>query len=242
MRDQLRFCLLQIRNGDDPAKQHELDCFVRRLEVDARQVESVDVLVDTLDERIYERFDAVLVGGSGEFSVLDDVPPIHRFLNFVGETATRGFPTFGSCFGFQAISLALGGEVAHDAERAEVGTFEIGLTEHGERDPVFASLPQRFAAQQGHKDHVLRLPDIAHHLAHSERSPHQAARFGEGLVWATQFHPELTLEDNRHRVHLYHDRYVDNLEEILSLFRPSEQTHGLLARFADVLAEQTKQG
>jgi GMP synthase (glutamine-hydrolysing) len=240
MRDELSFCLVQIRNSDDPVKAHELDCFIRRLEVAPHQVESIDVFTDPLDGRIYDRYDAVLIGGSGEYSVLDDVPPIRRFLEFAGETATRGFPTFGSCFGFQAMSLALGGEVVHDVERAEVGTFEVGLTAQAEFDALFSDLPERFAAQQGHKDHVVRLPDLAHHLANSERSEYQAARFGDAPVWATQFHPELTLEDNRRRVYEYKDRYADNLEEVLKLFRPSQATHGLLARFADMLVEQGK--
>lgn len=238
MRDQLSFCLLQIRNAADPVKGHEFDCFVRRLEVAPEQVTSVDVLTDALDEGLYEQYDAVLIGGSGEYSVLDRVDPIQRLLRFVGETAERGFPTFGSCFGFQAMSLALGGEVVHDPVRAEVGTYEVGLTDHGPRDELFGRLPVRFAAQQGHKDHVTRLPSSARHLANSSRSEFQAARFGDELVWATQFHPELTLEDNRQRVFIYQERYVDRLDEVLDMLRPSHDTHGLLACFADIVAER----
>lgn len=236
MRSELSFCLLQIRSATDPVRAEEVDCFVRRLEVDPGQVEAVDVLAETLDASIYERFDAVLVGGSGEYSVLDDVAPIHRLLDFLGETSNRGFPTFASCFGFQALSLALGGEVVHDAERAEVGTYDVGLTAHAGSDEVFGNLPERFLAQQGHKDHVTRLPTGARHLASSERSPFQAARFGDGLVWATQFHPELTEDDNRRRVMRYRERYASELDAVLDILRPSHETHGLLARFADVLS------
>ncbi|PRP90207.1 GMP synthase [Enhygromyxa salina] len=237
MRSDLSFCLLQIRAASDPVRAEEVDCFVRRLEVDPGQVVALDVLAESLDDSIYERFDAVLVGGSGEFSVLDDVPPIQRLLDFLGETAARGFPTFASCFGFQAMSLALGGEVVHDGERAEVGTFDIGLTPDAGSDEIFGGLPERFLAQQGHKDHVTRLPTGARHLASSERSPFQAARFGEGLVWATQFHPELTEDDNRRRVMRYHELYADEIDAVLEILRPSHETHGLLARFADVLGD-----
>jgi GMP synthase (glutamine-hydrolysing) len=242
VRADLSFCLLQIRNTSDTVRAHELDCFVRRLEVAPHQVHAVDVLSETLDASIYERFDAVLIGGAGEYSVLDDVPPIRRLIDFLGETVNRGFPTFGSCFGFQALSVALGGEVVHDRERAEVGTHDVGLTAHASGDELFGGLPQRFLAQQGHKDHVSRLPSGARHLAGSERSPYQAARFGDTLVWATQFHPELTEEDNRHRVMRYHERYADEIDEVLASLRPSEDTHGLLARFADVLAEPRDRG
>ena len=73
-------------------------------------------------------------------------------------------------------------------------------------------------------------------LAGSERSPFQAARFGDGLVWGTQFHPELTEADNRLRVLTYRERYALQLDAVLEILRPSQHTHGLLARFADVLA------
>jgi GMP synthase (glutamine-hydrolysing) len=243
VRSDLSFCLLQIRNPSDMVREHEVECFVRRLEVEPGQVQALDVLNDRLDaSSIYDRFDAVLVGGSGEYSVLDDVAPIRALLDFLGDTATRGFPVFASCFGFQALSLALGGEVVHDAERAEVGTFDVGLTPHGSEDPLFGHLSERFWAQQGHKDHVTRLPSSARHLAGSDRSPFQAARFGDAPVWATQFHPELTEDDNRKRVLHYRDRYASELDAVLDILRPSHETHGLLARFADLLAEQSDHG
>lgn len=237
MRSGLSFCLLQIRNPTDPMRGHEVECFVRRLEVEPGQVTALDVLNEPLDAHIFERFDALLIGGAGEFSVLDEFPHIKRTLDFIGEAATRKFPTFGSCFGFQALSLALGGEVVRDPSRAELGTFEVALRGEAAADPLFTGLPDRFTAQQGHKDHVTKLPAGASHLAGSERSPFQAARFGDGLVWGTQFHPELTEADNRLRVLTYRERYALQLDAVLETLRASEHTHGLLARFADALAD-----
>lgn len=236
MRSELSFCLLQIRNPTDPMRGHEVECFVRRLEVDPHQVTAVDVLNESLDASIHERFDALLIGGAGEFGVLDDFPHIRRTLDFIGESAGRGFPIFGSCFGFQALSLALGGEVVRDPSRGEFGTHDVALHAAAAGDPLFTALPSRFTAQQGHKDHVVRLPAGASHLAGSERSPFQAARFGDALIWGTQFHPELTEDDNRLRVLTYRERYGLQLDSVLETLRPSEHTHGLLARFADVLA------
>lgn len=215
----------------------EHDCFVRRLEVAPTQVAQVDVFTESLDASLYDRFDGLLIGGSGEFSVLDDVEPIRSLLRFLETTVERGMPTFGSCFGFQAMSLTLGGHVVHDGERAEVGTYELELTNHGNGDHLFGHLPESFLAQQGHKDHVMRLPDGVQNLATSQRSEHQAARFAD-LIWGTQFHPELTLEDNSRRVLRYQERYAEDMEAVLDTFKPSPATHGLLARFADVLAER----
>lgn len=238
MRSELSLCLLQIRNPTDPMRGHEHECFVRRLDVAPRQVTGVDVLNEPLDADIFERFDGLLIGGAGEFSVLDDAPPIRRMLEFLGEVVDRRFPTFGSCFGFQALSLVLGGEVVRDPSRAEVGTYDIELREDASDDPLFNHLPSRFLAQQGHKDHVTRLPSGASYLASSALSPNQAARFGDGLIWGTQFHPELTEDDNRHRVMTYHERYADRLDDVLAILRPSEHVHGLLGRFVDLLDRQ----
>ena len=107
------------------------------------------------------------------------------------------------------------------------------------RPPIRCSpaFQDRFSVQQGHKDHVTRLPAGASHLAGSERSPFQAARFGDGLVWGTQFHPELT--KTIVRVLTYRERYALQLDAVLEILRPSEHTHGLLARFADVLAAES---
>jgi GMP synthase (glutamine-hydrolysing) len=230
--------LLQARNQDDPVREEEVACFVRQLDVRAEQVTPIDIFSARYDDGMFERFDALLVGGSGEYSVLDDDPAIKRFIDFVGYAAERGHPLFASCFGFQALALALGGEVVHDETRAEVGTFELQLTTDGERDELFAALPPRFWAQEGHKDHVVHLPSDAVHLASSERSVMQALRLADKPVWATQFHPELREEDNRQRVMRYRDRYAKEVDRVLAIMRPSEHPGGLLARFARRLVEE----
>jgi GMP synthase (glutamine-hydrolysing) len=226
-----RFGLLQARNPDDPVRSEELACFIRQLGVDAQQVTPIDILVGGLDDSLFERFDALLVGGSGEYSVLDDSPVIREFIDFVGATAERGFPLFASCFGFQALALALGGEVVHDAERAEVGTFEVTLTDEGARDPLLSQLPRSFLAQEGHKDHVTRLPEGMRHLVRSERSEMQALRYGDRPVWATQFHPELREEDNRQRVMRYRAVYAKEVDRVLDTLRPTPHPGRLLSAF-----------
>ena len=116
----------------------------------------------------------MLVGGSGEYSVLDNNIVIKRFIDYLGEIVESIVPMFASCFGFQALALAYGGTVIHDEEKAEVGTYEIYTTMNAENDPIFQQLPKRFLAQLGHQDHVTVLPSEFIHLAGSERSEHQA--------------------------------------------------------------------
>jgi GMP synthase (glutamine-hydrolysing) len=187
-------------------------------------------------ERVSEGADAVLVGGSGEWSILDDDPWIRPFLDTVAELADRGFPTFASCFGFQAMVLGLGGDIVHDEANAEVGSYELELTSPGIADPLFGSLPQRFWAQMGHKDRATRLPESAVHLVRSARCPYQAIRIAGKPVYATQFHPELTDGDNLARFEGYHDLYLEAFGEhrvraILDQFNPSPEANDLLRRF-----------
>lgn len=234
-RADLRFALLQVRNTTDRVRAEERTCFATQLAVDEAQVVCVDVLTETLGPQTLEGFDALLVGGSGEYSVVDAVPPVRRMIDFCGEVADQGFPTFASCFGFQALTLALGGEVITDPERGEVGTFELERTDDAEHDPLFASLPPRFFAQEGHKDRATRLPTGAVCLARSARVPYQALRWRDHDVWATQFHPEMTDADNRLRVERYSDHYKREGEEALASSRPSVEASALLKHFVDRL-------
>ena len=64
-----------------------------------------------------------------------------------------------------------------------------------------------FRAQQGHKDRARALPSGFRHLAWSERVPYQAVRIDDSEVFATQFHPELTREDNILRYLRYREAY-----------------------------------
>ena len=69
---------------------------------------------------------------------------------------------------------ALDGEVIHDPDNTEVGTYELTLTAEGRADELFGGLPDRFLAQMGHKERAFRYPAGIPNLASSERSPLQA--------------------------------------------------------------------
>jgi len=198
------------------------------------------MLSEPLGPALLERADAVLVGGSGHYSSLDDHQGIRAGVDFLGDVAASGFPTFASCFGFQCMVIALGGEVIRDEERSEVGTFELELTPDGAADPLFGSLPARFLAQEGHKDRALRLPAGVENLARSERCPYQALRVPGKPVYATQFHPELAWTDQRLRFERYFEEYADlfgrhRAQEILDSIAPAPASTALLARFVDTV-------
>jgi GMP synthase-like glutamine amidotransferase len=74
---------------------------------------------------------------------------------------------------------------------AEVGWFEVALTEEGRGDPLFVGVEQRFYVFQYHIDQVTRLPEGGVNLARSPLCPIQAFRYGDKPAWGLQFHLEV---------------------------------------------------
>lgn len=237
-----KLLLLQARNPQDEAGAHERLAFREILEIEPERLVAWDLLRGPPSERELDGVVCVLVGGAGEFSVTQagELPWLRGFIDFMGWLAEQGFPTFASCFGFQALVVAGGGEVMADKTRAEVGTFEVWLTEAGRADPLFAPLGARFFAQFGHKDHATRLPAGVVSLASSERSPHQALHLPGKPIYATQFHPELSMTRNRERFLNYLETYSkpdmpDPPDQVLAGFRETTEASALMKRFVDPL-------
>jgi GMP synthase (glutamine-hydrolysing) len=245
VRQRQRFRLLQARFEDDPVQQEELRSFASRLEVSPEDIFTHDLITkETTVEIITEGVDAVLVGGSGHFSVYGDAPWLPSFFATLGELVDRQFPTFASCFGYQGMVTALGGRVCLDEANTEVGTFWLERTAECQGDPLFGHLPDRFLAQCGHKDRAVELPAGFTNLMRSERCEFQAFRIGNGFVYAAQFHPELTGAENRARFTRYLDVYAKvfgkaRAHQMLEGFAESPETTDLLKRFANLIADET---
>jgi GMP synthase (glutamine-hydrolysing) len=232
-----RYLLLQARNLDDIVRPEERKAFAQQLQTPLETVDTCDVLNDELSLSRALTYDAVLVGGAGEYSVLDDDPRIKGFINHLGELTSAKVPVFASCFGFQALVLALGGTVVKDVPNAEVGTYILKTTKEAAADPVFSDLPSPFLAQMGHQDRAETLPESLINFAHSQRAPFQAFRVKDTPVYATQFHPELTFDDNRRRFARYMKIYgalfgEEEAQKRMDSHRPSPESNRLLRRFA----------
>jgi GMP synthase (glutamine-hydrolysing) len=231
----LRVLLLQARKPDDPMKGQEVRCFAAKLGLPEASVVPHDLLAGAPLLRTAREHDAVFVGGSGDFCVSkSDLPHLERTLDLMREISAVGHPTFGSCFGYHLLVRALGGNVVHDPERSEVGTFELELTEAGKNDPLFGTMPERFHAQLGHNDRAEVHPEGLANLAASERSPLQALRVPGAPVWATQFHPELDREACCDRYRAYHATYGgpgDPEAVMRERFLDTPHSSDLLARF-----------
>ena len=236
-----RIQLLQARRDTDPAKREERESFAYRSGLPVEQFESHDLLEGPPSRESVAGFDGIMIGGSGDFYVSKgDLDHFERSLDFLAEVSESGLPMFGSCFGFQCLVEARGGQIVHDPESMEIGTYEISLTEAGRDDPLFGQLPDTFWAQLGRKDRAARLPDGVPNLASSARCGMQALRVPGKPVWASQFHPELDGETNRERYLFYLSGYSDHMtaeerEAALGNFRASPDTLGVLSSFVSLV-------
>ncbi len=237
----IRILLLQARRPGDLAKDEEVRSFAARTAVREDQMVPWDLLQGPPSLAQVLRHDALMVGGSGDFYVSKrDLPDHQKTLDLLAEVVDRGHPTFASCFGFQCLVQALGGEVIYDLDATEVGTFELTLTDDGRRDELFGHLPDRFLAQLGHKDRAAGPVDGLPTLAYSDLVPVEALRIPGKPIWATQFHPELDRETNLGRYKCYLDGYAatlspEELQESLASFRDSPATADLLQRFVQLV-------
>jgi len=237
-RKDLRFLLMQARRPDDRVRGEEQVAFASRLKVDIEQVEGFDIFTDEFDVGRSTSYDAILVGGAGEYGVLDGHPRVDAMVDHLVGLTEIGHPIFASCFGFQALVKGLGGAVITDEDRAEVGTYVLSADGDVQRDPVFSVLPEQFNAQLGHKDRASILPSGVRNFASSELCPFQAIHVEGTPVYATQFHPELTWSDNRTRFERYMPQYgrlfgAEEAQRKLDSHKPSPEANQLLSRFVD---------
>jgi len=216
---------------------HEIECFERCFGLTTGQVAIFDLLTGAPTHHLIDAVDVVLLGGSGDYSVAKGGAWLPAALDAMVGLYESAKPTFASCWGFQAMARAMGGEVITDRSRAEVGVTWMELTEAGREDPVFGPLGSRFQALAGHEDHVVALPDEAVLLASSERSENQAFHFPGRPIYCTQFHPELDRSGLISRIGMY-PAYLplagaSTLEELGELTPETPHTEGILQRFLE---------
>ena len=230
-----RVLLVSLRDRHDPMAAHELECFRQRAELDELHAHS---MVDGHPD--LSGFDAVLFGGSGAYSVLDDHEWIRDSVRVLLEVVDKRIPSGASCFGFQGRAMARGGDVLHDNDLAEMGSVQLATTEHAASDPVFSVLPARFWAQEGHHDHVMGLPKGVTRMVVGTSIVNQAFRVDGAPFWASQFHPELTRETTLDRFHYYADHYLkpEERQPILARISRGEDT----PEVAQLLVRATRRG
>lgn len=233
--DTIKIRLIQARNTADMEAQ-ERACFLERMGLQPEQLVTANISRDTIHDGLLDGFDALMIGGAGEYSVTKDYPWMPALLQLVRTAHARSLPTFGSCWGHQLIARALGGKVVRDDSLAEFGCGEVLLTEDGATDPLLLDFPRRFNANMGHHDRVAVLPPGGVELARSASQGNEAFRIADKPIYGTQFHSELDEHRERERLLYYRDYYRQNLTEeefqaVLDGLRPTTEVDRLLRDF-----------
>jgi GMP synthase (glutamine-hydrolysing) len=224
----MRVLLIQVRHDEDPMVSHEARCVATRLG-ERTDLATVSALGRRAEASWVDGFDAVVIGGSGDFSVHDprSEPWVAGLRDVVERLLERKVPAFGICFGHQLLAHHLGTAVATVDDQAELGTVPVRLTNAGRADPVFGVMTTSFDVHTGHSDHVTAIPPELELMAEGSRCAHQAFRHRAAPFFTTQFHPDLTGAEAIER-YLGYRRHLTPAEaaEASARFKPGADAAG----------------
>ncbi|MBE9375065.1 glutamine-hydrolyzing GMP synthase [Saccharopolyspora sp. HNM0983] len=147
------------------------------------QVYSEVVPFDTPVSEIVARDPAAIVLSGGPSSVYADGAP-----QVDPELFRSGVPVFGICYGFQAMTSALGGTVEH------TGTREYGrtdLTVSGDGGRLHNELPGHHPVWMSHGDSVSKAPEGFAVTAGTADTPVAAYEDVDRRLAGVQYHPEV---------------------------------------------------
>jgi GMP synthase (glutamine-hydrolysing) len=155
-------------------------------------------------------FSGVLWPGCN-LTVYHDDPRVHKHTDLCRRAFALGVPQFGSCYAIQLACFVAGGEVAAHPGGREMGVNHgVALTDAGRAHPMFDGKPAVFAHLHSHDDEVKRLPAEGATLLAANAWCVQAAevRFGKGVFWGVQYHPEYDLHEMACLIHARKPRLI----------------------------------
>jgi len=149
---------------------------------------SIFSVKDNIFPKELDKFDGFIITGSPA-SVHDNSPWISNLMELIRKIHKVNKPMFGSCFGHQAIALALGGSVGQNPSGWSHGLIENKMTE----SLPWTKVPLTYNLYGSHLEQVTKLPTTAKPVASSEGCE-VAGYIIERNVFTTQHHPEMSHE------------------------------------------------
>jgi len=143
-----------------------------------------------VEEMLAKRPKAIILSGGPSSVYADNAPAVPHGL------FETGVPTFGICYGFQAMAQALGGEVARTGVAEYGGTALEVLTE----GVIFAGLPAAQKVWMSHGDSVAAAPAGFAVTASTSQTPVAAFEHPERGLYGVQFHPEVLHSEHGQQV------------------------------------------
>jgi GMP synthase (glutamine-hydrolysing) len=120
-------------------------------------------------------------------------PEVSHQIEMAKQAYASGVSIFGSCWGMQIMTIALGGSVRCNPKGREIGVGrDITLTDAGNNHPMFKGKGDVFDTLEVHMDEVDSLPQNAIVLAGNAMSKVQAMSIDtdRSSFWGVQYHPE----------------------------------------------------
>lgn len=157
-------------------------------------------------------FDGAWISGSPLNVYELGQPTVREQLALARSIWDSGVPSFGSCWGVQLMTAALGGTVRLNPNGREIGVARrICPTDAGRAHAMYDGKQGAFDALCSHEDEVETLPSGAELLASNAVSRVQAmaVRDGEKSFWGVQYHPEFDFASVAAIIALRAQRHLD---------------------------------
>ncbi|WP_327043764.1 glutamine-hydrolyzing GMP synthase [Microbispora sp. NBC_01189] len=143
-----------------------------------------------VSEMLERKPKAIILSGGPSSVYAEGAPPVPDGL------FETGVPTFGICYGFQAMARALGGEVARTGA-AEFGGTSLKVLQEG---LLFAGLPGAQTVWMSHGDSVVGAPAGFSVTAATSATPVAAMEDASRGLYGVQFHPEVLHSEHGQQV------------------------------------------
>ena len=168
----------------------------------------------------------LVLGGPMSANDTAEHPFLGQTMALIRAFAAADRPVLGICLGAQIIARTFGGEV-YRMKRLESCFHTMQVTPEGRSDPVFAALGADITSFQNHFEAVRAIPGAVK-LATGGACPIQAFRIGRA-TYATQFHPEVTIDIVRDWIRKFGATFTDDeprlLTDLDNQFRESFARH-----------------